>query len=139
VWKAGPATKKAMAGRTERIQSELDGAASRRSEAEAERDRIRAALADSDTEAARIVEDARVTADQLAANIAARADADIAGLRERFEVDMESTRRQAVADLTGEIGRLSLGAAERVVERNLDDDVQQSLIESYIAQVGADN
>ena len=139
VWKVGPFLMKAQRGRTERIQSELDVATLHRTEAEGERDRIRAALADSDTEAARIVEEARVTAEQLATSIAARTETDIAALRERSVVDMEATRRQAVADLTAEVSRLSLGAAERVVAHHLDDTSQQELIEQYITRGGANN
>ncbi len=56
-------------------RSSLSEAASARSDAEAERDRIKAALADSDTEAARIIEEARQSADVLAADIADRARA----------------------------------------------------------------
>jgi len=44
-----------------------------------------------------------------------------------------------VADLTAEVSRLALGAAERVVSHNLDDAAQQQLIEKYISQVGSSN
>lgn len=138
-WKAGPAIRSAMVGRTERIGSQLDAARTEREEAEAERDRITTALADSDTEAARIVEEARQTADRLRTDLEARATADAEALRQRAAADLEATRRQAVADLTAEVGRLALGAAEEVVRGNLDDDAQQALIEGYIRQVGATN
>jgi F-type H+-transporting ATPase subunit b len=138
-WKAGPAIKKAMVGRTERIQNEMDAAETLRTDAEGERDRIRAALADSDTEAARIVEDARQTADKLRADLSARADAAIVALRERGVNDIEAARRQAESDLRIEVSKLALGAAEQVVHHNLDPATQQSLIEAYIAQVGSTN
>ncbi|MCC6226877.1 MAG: F0F1 ATP synthase subunit B [Microthrixaceae bacterium] len=138
-WKAGPALKKAMAGRTERIGDHMSAAATQRTEAEAERDRIKAALADSDTEAARIVEDARQTADALHTELEARAEADAVALRERGVADIEAAQRQALANLTAEVSRLALGAAERVVHHNLDDASQQALIEQYISQVGAAN
>ena len=138
-WKAGPAVKKATNGRTDRIGGELSSATTQRTEAEAERDRIKAALADSDNEAARIVEDARQTADALRAELEERAVTDAAALRARGTADLETARRQAVADLTAEVSRLSLGAAEQVVRSNLDDTSQQGLIEAYIAQVGTSN
>ena len=137
--KAAPAITKAMKGRTQRIQEELDGAALLRTDAEAERDRIKAALADSDAEASRIVSEAQETAVKLKVNFIERTESDIVALRERHAIDLESTRRQALADLTGEVSRLSLGAAERLVETNLNDHTQQSLIEGYIARVGAVN
>lgn len=140
LWKfgRGPLTKM-LGGRIEEISTELDEAAQQRLLAEAERDRIKAALADSDSEAARIVAEARSTADQLAADIAARAEADIAASRERAAFDLAATRSQAEADLSVELSRLSLGAAERVVESSLDEAAQQRLIDDYINQVGSQN
>ena len=138
-WKAGPPIMKAMRGRTERISDDLDAAVDDKTSAEEERDRIKAALADSDTEAARIVEEARQTADKLRQDLEANAEADAVAIRERAQVDLETTRRQAVADLTAEVSRLALGAAERVVSHNLDDAAQQQLIEKYISQVGSSN
>jgi F-type H+-transporting ATPase subunit b len=125
--------------RSEVVADQLGEAEEARVAAEAERDRIKSALADSDTEAARIIEDARRTADALTADIAARADADVAALRERASIDLAATRAQAQADLAGELSRLALGAAEEVVTSSLDADSQQRLIDDYIRQVGTQN
>jgi F-type H+-transporting ATPase subunit b len=138
-WKAGPPIKRAMAGRTERIKDDIQAASDDKESAEAERDRIKTALADSDTEAARIVEEARQTADKLRHDLEAKANADAESIKARGAADLETTRRQAVADLTAEVSRLALGAAERVVSHNLDDAAQQQLIEQYINQVGSSN
>ena len=139
VWKAGPAIRTAMVGRTERIQGELDAATALRTEAEANRDQIRDALADSDSEAARLVAEARVTADALRADILGRIDGELAALRERHENELATAGRQAQADLSGEVSRIAAVAAERIVESNLDDATHQSLIESYITRVGSAN
>lgn len=128
-----------LARRRENIAGRLQEAEQARTAAEAERDRIKAALADSDAEAARIIEDARRAADQLVVDVAARGDADVVALRERAVTDMATTRAQAEADLSHELSRLALGAAEQVVQRSLDDDAQQRLIDSYISQVGSQN
>lgn len=128
-----------LAARVERIATTLGEAAAAREAAEAERDRIKAALADSDTEAARIIEEARQASDQLLLDIAARARDEIAGLRERARTDLVANRFQAQTDLSGELSRLALGAAEEVVGTTLDDETQQRLIDSYISQVGSQN
>jgi len=128
-----------LARRRQNIADGLGAAEQSRQTAEAERDRIKAALADSDAEAARIIEDARRSADQLAVDVAARADEDVVLLRERAVSDLATTRNQAQADLSGELSRLALGAAEQVVESSLDDATQQRLIDSYISQVGTQN
>lgn len=127
-----------LKARSDRIAEHLGEAAAAREAAEAERDRIKAALADSDSEAARIVEDARRAADQLGIDTAARTETEIAALRERAGADLAATRMQATADLSG-LSRLALGAAEEVVASSLDDATQQRLIDDYISQVGAQN
>ena len=140
LWKFAKAPiAKALAGRTQRIADELGEAEQARVAAEEERDRIKAALADSDAEAARIIEDARQSADSLRTDLAARAEAEIASLRERAESDLATTRAQAEADLSGEVSRLALGATEQVVQSTLDDPAQQRLIDDYIRQVGNQN
>jgi F-type H+-transporting ATPase subunit b len=129
----------AFSKRVSTVEEELEVAARARLAAEAERDRIKSALADSDSEAARIIEEARASADQLAVDIAARAQVDAERVRERAAADLVALRTQAESDLAGELARLSLGAAERVVETSLDDAAQQRLIDDYIAQVGTQN
>lgn len=121
------------------ISEGLEGAASARQEAESERDGIIAALADSDAEAGRIIEDARQSADALSADIAARAQRDADAVRERAAVDLAATRNQMEADLSGELSRLAMGAAEKVVEDELDAPNQQRLIDAYISDIGSQN
>lgn len=128
-----------LSGRIAGIEASLAAAEQARTAAEAERDRIKAALADSDTEAARIIEQARTGADQLSADTEVRAARDAERVRERAIADLASTRSQAESDLAGELSRLSLGAAEKVVESSLDDASQQRLINAYISQVGSQN
>lgn len=125
--------------RLDLIRTELDDAAQQRLVAEAERDRIKAALADSDAEASRILAEARAAAERLEIDTAARTEADLVLLRERATADLSATHRQAEADLSAELSRLSLGAAERVVTDSLDGVAQQRLINDYISQVGAQN
>ncbi|MFV0317146.1 MAG: F0F1 ATP synthase subunit B [Microthrixaceae bacterium] len=125
--------------RTTSIAESLDEAAGARAQAEAERDGIKAALADSDAEAARIVEEARRSADALRTDIAARAERDVALVHERAEIDLAATRSQTEAELAGELSRLALGAAEKVVDEELDDSGQQRLIDTYINNIGGRN
>ena len=128
-----------LAKRRDGIAEKLGAAEEARVAAEAERDRIKAALADSDAEAARIVEEARQAADRIGTDVAARAQLDAQSVRDRAVTDQASTQAQAQADLTAELSRLALGAAERVVESSLDDAAQQRLIDDYISQVGTQN
>jgi F-type H+-transporting ATPase subunit b len=137
--KAWPAISAAMAARPERIAAELGAAEADRVDAESKRDGVKAALADSDAEAARIVAEARDAAARLESDTVTRAEAEAVALRERAAGEFVAARRQAESDLAGELSRLALGAAEQVVHSNLDDATHQDLIEAYIRQVGATN
>ncbi len=134
--KAGPAIKKAMNGRTERIRRELDEAKAARVEAESALHASTEDLPDVGAEADRIRSEADATAAHLKESMIERAHADAAGLKERAVSDVENMKRQAFADLSEEVGRLTRGATEAVVTESLDDATHADLIENYITQVG---
>jgi F-type H+-transporting ATPase subunit b len=138
LWKFGwPGIKAGMNARTERIKNDLDQAESARAEAEGVLADYQAQVADAKGEAARIIEDARQTADAMKRDLQAQAEADIAAQRQKAAADIEAAKAQALADLRGEVATIAIGAAERVVERNLDPETNKALVESFIDQVGA--
>ena len=133
----GPAIKKGMAARTDRIQKELDGAAEARSSATleaaqirqakgdiaAERDRV---LADADAQAATVIEDGRT-----------RLRVELAELETKALADIAAAQGRSGDELRAEIAKLSIAAVDHVVSGSLDDATQQALIEHFIARVGA--
>lgn len=138
-WKGYPAVKNTMNERTEKIRADIEGAEAAKASADQVLADYHAQLADARNEAARILEEARQDADSVRTERIAAIDGEIAEMRQRAAADVESSKTQALADLRGEITALALGAAERVVERNLDDDTNRALIDSYIDSVGASN
>ncbi|NLD77869.1 MAG: F0F1 ATP synthase subunit B [Acidimicrobiales bacterium] len=140
MWKfALPAMKTTLDARAERIKGDLDAAEAQKAEAEGILSEYRTQLADARNESARIIEEARQSADEMKRELQARAESDIAELRTRAAADIEAAKTQAISDLRGEVTALAIGAAEQVVERNLDRDTNVALIESYINQVGANS
>ena len=138
VWKLGmPAIKKSMDDRTERIRNDLDSAEAQRTEADRLLADYRAQLADAKNESARIIEEARQSADALKRDQEARLQSELAEMRSRAAADVESAKVQAIADLRGEVAQLAVGAAEVVVRRNLDAATQTQLVEDFINSVGA--
>ena len=134
-----PAIRKGMDGRTERIRSDLARADEAKAQAEATLAQYQQQVSTAKHEATRIIEDARVTADALKADLHKRAEAEIAEMRTRAAADIEAAKVQAVAALRGEVAALAIGAAEAVVKKNLDHATQVSLVENYINSVGAKN
>ena len=137
VWKAGPAIKTALSSRTDRIAKELDDATAAKSEAQTKLADVQRRIADAGNERQRILDEAAQTAASLKVQLEAKADQDAAELVDRATADVEASKGQALADLQSDAASLALGAAEAVVNRNLDAATQTDLIESYIAQVGA--
>lgn len=136
-WKGLPAIKKTMNERTEKIRADIEGAETARAEAEQVKASYEAQLVDARSEANRIIEEARQDADAVRTERIAAIDGEIAEMRQRAATEIEASKAQALADLRGEITSIALGAAERVVERNLDDATNRALIDSYIDSVGA--
>jgi F-type H+-transporting ATPase subunit b len=137
MWKfAFPAIKEGMNNRTERIRADLDAAESAKSEAVGVLDGYKAQLADAKGEAARIIEEARQSADALKKDQEARLHTELAEARARAAADIEAAKAQATADLRGELAQLAVGAASAVVNKNLDAAAQTQLIEDYINSVG---
>ncbi|MCP3992930.1 MAG: F0F1 ATP synthase subunit B [Actinomycetia bacterium] len=132
-----PAVRSAMEGRTEKIRSDIEAAEAERAEAANVRAQVDAELADSKANANRVIDEARQEAATVRADLQARAEADIAEMRRRADADVVAARQRALSDLQGEVNDIVVGAAERVVEANLDPAAQRQLVENYIASVGS--
>lgn len=138
MWKFGlPAVRNMMHAREERIRTDLERAEAARLEAEGVLDQYRAQLAEARTEAGRIIDEARQSADEVRRELIARAEADAAEVRERARQDVTLATERAMAELRSRVGHLSIDLAEKIVERNLDRDTQMALIEQYIEEVGS--
>ena len=133
---AVPALKKGMEARSDKISADLSGAEAAKAEAAQMLEEYRAQLADARAEADRIIEEARGQAEQVRQDLIARAESDAAEARQRAVADLEASVNRLKADLQTDVGQFAIELAERIVERSIDRDAQQALIERYIAEVG---
>jgi F-type H+-transporting ATPase subunit b len=137
LWKGIPAVKNMEKAREDRIRNDLESAERTRAEAEAEKAQYDASLADSRNEAARIIDEARTSADNVRRDLIARAEAEAQEIRDRAQADIANQRTQAMAQLRDEVAELSIDLAGRIVEKNLDNDTNRQLVNSFIDQVGS--
>ncbi|MCP3857409.1 MAG: F0F1 ATP synthase subunit B [Actinomycetia bacterium] len=133
---AWPVISKAMAGRGDRIEAELTAARDAEAAARARLEERQSQVGDAGAEGERIVAQAHETADQLKVDLRARVETEVQGMHQRADADIEAGRRQAMADLQAEVSRMTLGAAEAVVNGGLDAGTHAGLIDDYISQVG---
>jgi F-type H+-transporting ATPase subunit b len=140
MWKFGvPAVRNMEQAREDRIRNDLESAERARAEAEAERARYEHQLADARSEAGRIIEEARQSAETVRSDLIARAEQEANEVRERAQADIANQRAQALAQLRSEVAQLSIDLAGRIVERNLDSDTNRQLVDSFIDQVSRSN
>ncbi len=130
VKKGFPAVQAAMEARSKRIADDLD---------DADKANYEERLDDAKEEAAQLIDAARLDADRVRSDLITRAEADAAGMRERANAEVEAAKSQAISDLRSEVAGIALGAAERVIQANLDPEVQSHLIDAYIDEVASAN
>ncbi|MDQ1384321.1 MAG: F-type H+-transporting ATPase subunit b, partial [Actinomycetota bacterium] len=140
MWKFGvPAVKNMEKAREERIRHDLENAELAKTEAEAEKAQYLAQIAGAKEEAGRLIEEARQAAEAVRADLIARAEQEANEIRARAQADIVNQRNQALAQLRTEVASLSIDLAGRIVERNLDNDTNRQLVDSFIDQVAGSN
>ena len=140
MWKfAFPGVKKAMDARTERIRTNLDDAERVKTEAQTILEEYQRQLSDAKSEANRIIEEARQTADSLRRDLMTRAESEVAELRQRSQEDIQAAQERALAELRARVAEIAIGAAEVVVKKSLDRQTNLQLVEEYINSVATAN
>jgi F-type H+-transporting ATPase subunit b len=138
LWKFGwPQAKQMMEARTARVEQQLEDAGSAKAEAENAAAETRRKLGDIESERSRLLRDADEQAQRLLIDGRARLEHEVAELRAKAESDIAAARNRAVSELQGEVARLAAEATDRLVVSALDGDLQEKLVEDFIARVGA--
>lgn len=134
---AGPLFAKSLAARTERIQKELDASADDLASAQADAADIRKALGDIESERKRLLEEAQAQASAMLSDGRARLSSEVADMEARASADLATVAARSGDELRAEIARVSAVAIDAVLPTVLDEATKQSLIENFIAKVGA--
>ncbi|WP_214404111.1 F0F1 ATP synthase subunit B [Pseudonocardia lacus] len=133
---AFPQFEKVYAERTDKIEGGLRRAEEAQEHAQALKAQYEEQLAGLRAEAARIRDDARAEGQQIKAELRAEAEAEAARIRQRGEEQIAAAREQAVRELRGEIGGLSVQLAERIVGDSLADPARRSAtVDSFLAEL----
>lgn len=111
--------------RTAKIQGGLEKAEKAQAEADARLHEYEQQLAEAREEAGRIREQARSEGAAIIVEMRERAQSEAARVTEQAQRQLEAERTQAVAQLRGEVGRLAVDLAGRVVGESLTDEKRQ--------------
>lgn len=126
-----------MENRTNSIKEAIEKADSDRSEAETLRikysEQQRAARDDAD----KIINDARVRADREYEAIINSAWHNAEDIKARAREEMELEREQLTRDIKNQVAGLALAAATRVLEANMDNEINRKLVDDFLDEAGA--
>jgi F-type H+-transporting ATPase subunit b len=133
VW---PQFEKAFAARTEAIEGGIAKAEEAQNEAKAALDRYNQQLAGAREEAAKIREDARAQAQAIRDDMLAQAHAETERIAAAGRAQLDAQRSQIIAELRGDLGRVSVELAGKVVGESLADEARQNrTVERFLAEL----
>ncbi len=122
--------------RADKIQGGLEKAEKAQAEADAKLHEYEQQLAEAREEAGRIREQARSEGAAIITEMRERAQSEAARVTEQAQRQLEAERTQAVAQLRGEVGRLAVDLAGRVVGESLTDDERQNrVVDRFLADL----
>ncbi len=133
VW---PMFEKAYAARTQAIEGGIAQAAEAQNEAAEALAQYRQQLAGAREEAAKIREDARAQAQAIRDDMLAQAQAESERIAAAGRAQLDAQRAQIVAELRGDLGRVSVELASRVVGESLADEARQRrTVERFLVEL----
>ncbi|WP_172256002.1 F0F1 ATP synthase subunit B [Saccharibacillus deserti] len=125
-----------MEKRRELVLSQLNEASATREEASAYVEQQKEALQQARKEAYDIIEQSRQTSGKQADQMIASAKEDAVRLKDEALRDIESEKNKAMAALRGEVGRVSVQIASKLIEREIDEKSNEGLVDQYLKDVG---
>lgn len=125
-----------MQTRQEKVESELAEAEKNRKEAEALLAQQREEMENVRREAKGILERAQQTADQQAEDVMAQARKEAERVMSEAQREIEREKELAIAQLRDQVGTLSVMIASKIIEKELDEAAQKTLVDEFIKEAG---
>ena len=126
-----------ITGALEEREKTIEESITRAERALAEAKRLQAdnesARRQAELQAQQILREAREEADRLRGAEVDKTKAQLQQMHAAAQADLERQRQQAMTDLRQEVARLAIGAAEKLLAENLDDERQHRLVDRFIA------
>ncbi|MAT09278.1 MAG: F0F1 ATP synthase subunit B [Dehalococcoidia bacterium] len=133
---------KAMGDRSKKIQDSLEAADKAQAEANSSREAMEKQIADSRAEGQKMIANAKDIADRFKEEELAKAREEIKAEKQRAEADIQRERDAAIDGLRREFASIVVDAAEKIVEKSLDQSKHKDLIDKVLEEsstLGEDN
>ena len=128
---------KAMGDRSKKIQDSLEAADKAREEADSSREAMENQISDSRAEGQKMIANAKDIADRFKEEELAKAREEIKAEKKRAEADIQRDRDAAIEGLRREFASIVVDAAEKIVEKSLDQSKHKDLIDKVMKESSA--
>lgn len=128
-----------MEKRSQTIAGDLDSAKQANEEAKQLKAEHQNELASIQSQSAQIMEKARSNAEKLEKALTKEAKLSIAQMKEKAKEDIELERQQVLEDTKKDISLLSFQIAEKLIEKELDQQNHAELIDKFIERLADSN
>jgi F-type H+-transporting ATPase subunit b len=133
VW---PKIAKGLADREGKIRAEIKNAEDARRQAKDALDQYQQNLAEARAEANKMIEQARQQQAALSAELKAKADLELTGMREKAMRDIDAAKRAALAEIYAESSALATTLAGKILRREIGHGDNQRLVDESLAELG---
>ena len=136
LWRLGwPALLKTVEERERRIQQQLEEAERSRAEAARLLEEHKRTIATAKAEAQEILAKAKAVADKERETLLAKARQEYEQLLERARHEIAAEKEKAIVELRREAVDLSIAAASKLLQAQLDSETNRKLVLEYLAQL----
>lgn len=125
-----------MQTRQDKIENDLAEAEKNRQEAEQFLTQQREELEKARREAQDIIERAKSTADKQAQHLLNQAREEAERQQEEARKEIQREKEQALSAVRDQVGALSVMLASKIIEKELDEEAQKTLVDDYLKEVG---
>ena len=128
----------AIEERESKMRGDLEGAQKARNEAEKIKNDLEAQMSGLQAKSREILAQAQKESDLLRSQLKAAAEADSAKIREKTMQELSEEKERLVRDLRKEVASLSLLAAEKLMRKSVDDNVQKTVLEGFFKDLDSE-
>ena len=134
--KVFPRLKQALEDRSAKIQGQLEEAERTKREADQVLEQYRQQLAGARAEVQKLIDEGKRTADSLRQDLVAKAEQEAQEIVKRAQADVAGERDRAIQQLKQTMGELSIELAARVIEQDLkNNEAARSLVDKAIQEL----
>lgn len=121
--------------RARKIREEIEAAEASRAQAKDALEMYEQNLAEAQAETKRMFEQTKAQQAQMAAELRAKADAEVSAMKERALKDIEAAKRAAVSQMYEDAAELASSMASKILRREVSTDDQRALMEESLREL----